>query len=91
MRRARLWIVEKLLAAARAVAGDASEEEEGTDVDLAPAAVLSPTALAMLLEGEAAADAELEKVLAERRKAHEPEPPRAGSLRERIEKARRNA
>ncbi len=97
MLRARLWIAEKLLAAARAVAGAAPEpaivefDDEEEDEGRVPAAALSRTALAMILEGEAAAEAALERALAERRKVHEPDAPRAGSLQERIATARRNA
>lgn len=99
MRRVRLWLAEKLLAAASFAAGEHHEpaprprEDDEDDGAVIPvtAATLSPAAVAMLLEGEAAADAALEKELAERSAAHEPEPARAGSLQERIETARRNA
>lgn len=90
----RVWLAGKLVAlASRIVAGaqpEEPEEVEDEDDDAAlpagqPVVVLSTEARRMLYEGEAIAQARARK--------HEPEQPAParGSLRERIERARKNA
>lgn len=89
----RVWLASKLVAlASRIIAGAEAEEpdevEEDDEAGLPagqPVVVLSTEARRMLYEGEAIAQA--------RTKKREPEPPAPtrGSLRDRIERARKNA
>lgn len=86
---ARAWLAGRLVAtAARLLQSKEAVEVEDDEAEVS--VELTPIAKSMLLEGEELAAAREEKRQAEKRKAEAPEPTRAGSLRARIEAARRN-
>lgn len=89
MIRARLWVADRLIAIARAIAGSSAPAEvEEEEAAFEFAAVIGPAAMQMLAEGEELAREQFEK---ERRaKALEVPAPLGGSLRARLEAARRN-
>lgn len=93
MRRVRVWLAGKLVESAKLLIGGEFEtfgsevEGEDTETEVVTAAVLTPKALEMLIEGEELAAATIAKKAEDKPK---PEAARPGSLQARIEAARRN-